>query len=233
MQDPKSSCLPGSAAAGTRDAPGSAASVAGRYPSHPAGLPPRNAPGPRIPVPAARRVTPRPPTSARRAPPRLARPGPALAEDARPGGRDRGGGRAAQVRRSPRGPPTRRHNAGRDREVRLRLQQAPRSCPAPNTVINAAASGFMAKAPALHPLPPPPPPRAEVPVTRHSTPGLGGEEPRLHSASRSGRVRPRPRSSWGKYGGLQVEAAIFEDRAEAGARHIGPSSPDYTPIPFP
>lgn len=122
-------------------------------------------------------ITLRPPTSARRAPPRLARPSSAFAEDARPGGPSHGGGRAARARRSPQGQQRRRHNAGRDREVRLRLQQAPRSCPAPNTVANAAALGFMVKAPALLPLPPLPPPRAEVPVTRRPTPGLEGGAP--------------------------------------------------------
>lgn len=119
----------------------------------------------------------RPPTSTRRAPPRLARPSSALAEDARPGGPSRSGGRAAGARCSPQGQRRRRHNAGRDREVRLRLQQAPRSCPAPNTVANAAALGFMVKAPALLPLPPPPPPRAEVSVTRRPTPRLEGGAP--------------------------------------------------------
>lgn len=41
----------------------------------------------------------------------------------------------------------------------------------------AAASGFMAKTPAPLPLPPPPPPRAEVPVTRRSTPRVRGRSP--------------------------------------------------------
>lgn len=145
--------------AGACDAPGSAASVAGRYLFPASRVAVEDARGPRVPVPAARRVTPRPPTSARRAPPRLARPGSSLGRQARRPGPRRGKGGP--------GPPLTAGSAEEETQrrprhkVRLRLQQDP------NTVANAAASGFMAKAPALLPLPPPPPPRAEVPVTRH------------------------------------------------------------------
>lgn len=175
--------------------PGGAASPAGRYRFPASRLPPGTHPtrGSPQPPPAGSPCALRPPPAGRRP----AWPVPALAEDARPGGPGRGGGRAVGPRRSPRGQPRRRRKAGRDREVRLRLHQAPRSCPAPNTVANVAASGFMAKAPALLPLPPPPPPRAEVPVTRLSTPRLGEEEPRLHLASGSGRVQRLLGVWWG------------------------------------
>lgn len=171
--------------AGACDAPGSAASVAGRYLFPASRAAAEDARGPRVPVPAARRVTPSPPTSARRAPPRLARPGSRLGRQARRPGPRRGKGGP--------GPPLTAGSAEKETQrrprhrVRLWFQQDPRSCPAPNTVANAAASGFMAKAPALLPLPPPPPPRAEVPVTRHSTPGVwgGGAPPPLCVTFRS------------------------------------------------
>lgn len=132
------------------------------------------------------------------APPSPAQLDARLAEDARPGGPSRGGGRAAGARCSPQGQRRRRHNAGRDRDVRLRLQQAPRSCPAPNTVANAAALGFMVKAPALLPLPPPPPPRAEVSVTRRPTPGLEGGAPPPPCVT----FRPRRSPAWRLVGSI-------------------------------
>lgn len=75
-------------------------------------------------------------------------------------------------------PPRRRYKGGQE------LRRSPSSgssgllgTPQAFNAAAAAALGFMAKTPAPLPLPPPPPPRAEVPVTRLSTPRVRGRSP--------------------------------------------------------
>ena len=136
--------------------------------------------------------------------PQEAGPGLPKTRTARTGDRGPGGGwgraatyrgrsaglRAGRVARAP--PRRRREDDGSERNSKLRFRRAPRPVLASNAAAAAAASGFMAKTPAPLPLPPPPPPRAEVPVTRRSTPGLRGRSP----ASAVRHVQPPRARAW-------------------------------------